>query len=286
MNRPTAYLLKEGRQLHLQHGPIDLLIEADGAREAAFAAAHARFQTVLEGLVAELPALRDPLTPDSPAFRDPIAERMRAACLPHCTRNLTSMIAVAGAVADTVLAAMLPAAPTRALVNNGGDIALHLGPDTTYTAAMAASDGTTLGRITLTAKDPVRGIATSGWRGRSHSLGIADSVTVLAHSAAAADVVATLIANAVDLPGHPAVRRTPARDLFPDSDLGAQLVTTHVATLPDTDAARALDTGAQLADHMLRDGHIVAAALFLQGQSRLVGTTGLHSLQERTLTHA
>ena len=34
---------------------------------------------------------------------------------------------------------------------------------------------------------PHRGVATSGWRGRSHSLGIADSVTVVARNAAAAD---------------------------------------------------------------------------------------------------
>ena len=49
----------------------------------------------------------------------------------------------------------------------------------------------------------MRGIATSGWRGRSFSLGIADAVTVLAATAAEADAAATMIANAVDLPGHP-----------------------------------------------------------------------------------
>ena len=51
----------------------------------------------------------------------------------------------------------------------------------------------------------MRGIATSGWRGRSFSLGIADAVTVLAATAAEADAAATVIANAVDLPGHPAI---------------------------------------------------------------------------------
>ena len=39
------------------------------------------------------------------------------------------MAAVAGAVAEAVLAAMTAAAPlTRAYVNDGGDIALHLTP--------------------------------------------------------------------------------------------------------------------------------------------------------------
>jgi ApbE superfamily uncharacterized protein (UPF0280 family) len=67
-------------------------------------------------------------------------------------------------------------------------------------------------------------VATSGWRckgkgGRSFSFGIADAVTVLAGSAAAADAAATVIANAVDLPGHGAITRRPASAIDPDSDL-------------------------------------------------------------------
>jgi ApbE superfamily uncharacterized protein (UPF0280 family) len=58
----------------------------------------------------------------------------------------------------------------------------------------------------LTHDRPVRGLATSGWGGRSFSLGIADSVTVLARCAAAADAAATVVANAVDAE-HPAIER-------------------------------------------------------------------------------
>ena len=72
------------------------------------------------------------------------------------------------------------------------------------------------------------GVATSGRHGRSFSLGIADAVTVLARTASQADAAATIIANAVDLPGHPAVRRMPANELQPDSDLGARPVTRDV----------------------------------------------------------
>ena len=73
----------------------------------------------------------------------------------------------------------------------------------------------------------IGGIATSGARGRSFSLGIADSVTVLARDAATADAAATLIANAVDI-DSPAIMRRPARELDPDSDLGDRLVTVSV----------------------------------------------------------
>jgi hypothetical protein len=65
-----------------------------------------------------------------------------------------------------------------------------------------AGTGNGLGdRLTIRSEDGVRGVATSGWRGRSFSLGIADAVTVLARSGAEADAAATLIANAVNLPG-------------------------------------------------------------------------------------
>jgi uncharacterized protein len=66
---------------------------------------------------------------------------------------------------------------------------------------------------------PVRGIATSGWRGRSFSRGIADSVTVLAKTAAMADAAATVIANAVNVV-HPGIVRRPACDIRDDSDWG------------------------------------------------------------------
>ena len=62
-------------------------------------------------------------------------------------------------------------------------------------------------------------------------MGIADSVTVLARTGAVADAAATLIANAVDV-DDPAIRREPAAELAPDSDLGDRLVTVEVGPLP------------------------------------------------------
>ena len=293
MSGPRAGLIG-GDRLHLQHGPIDLIIGAEGARGAAFAAAQARFDTILEELVAELPALRRPLS--GQAFRGPTARRMAAAVAPLGDVFVTPMAAVAGAVAEEVPAAMLAAAPLRrAYVNNGGDIALHLSPATppagaarrlqpNFTIAIAAPDATPLGRITLGPESPVRGIATSGAGGRSLSLGIADSVTVLARTAAAADAAATLIANAVDLPGHPAIARAPASALQPDSDLGARPVVTEVGPLSPAEIARALDGGARLARRMQARGLIHSAALFLRGRHRIAGPLPLTA--ERRREHA
>jgi len=270
MQGPTAGFLPDGRRLHLQHGPIDLIIDAVGRdRARALRQAEARFQTILTGLVAELALLRAPL--GDPLPQGPVARRMVRAVARHGGVFITPMAAVAGAVGDEICAAMVAGCDLeRAFVNNGGDIAVWLGAGQHWVAAIhtGANDK---GRVLMTANAPARGLATSGWRGRSHSLGIADAVSVLARDAASADAAATLIANAVNLPDHPAIMRRPACDLAPDSDLGKRLVTVAVGRLMGPEVERALGRGADLGRRMLARGLIDGAALFLQGETRLVG---------------
>jgi len=216
--------------------------------------------------------------------------------MPYASKYfITPMAAVAGAVAEEILDAMISAADlSRAYVNNGGDIALHLGPSEKFVIGMVERPDrpSLFGKTMIHAADPVRGVATSGWRGRSFSLGIADAVTVLADRAAAADAAATVIANAVDLPGHPAIVRIPARELAPDSDLGARLVTQQVGALTAEEKERALASGIQTAELLRRVGLIHATALSLQGETRVVGISPALSLQtsmqtkERSLIHA
>jgi ApbE superfamily uncharacterized protein (UPF0280 family) len=275
MSRMQSALLADGRRLHLHDGPIDLIIGADGEAEAvarAYRAAESRFATVLDELCAELPLLRRE-TGEEPAGA--VARRMWAATLPFAAEVfITPMAAVAGSVAEEVLAAMCAAAPLdRAFVNNGGDIAIHLATGMTYDIGLVSrpDQPALFATAQLLAEDPVRGIATSGWRGRSFSLGIADAVTVLAARASLADAAATLIANAVDLPGHPAVTRVAARDIQPDNDLGARPVTRGVGSLQPNEIAAALAAGVAFAERLMAEGHIVAAALHLAGETRMVG---------------
>ncbi len=266
-------MLGDGRRLHLQHGPIDIVAEAFGeAAEvgAAYRQAGECFAAILGDLVAELALLRRPLGETRPAPRGPVARRMVDACWPHRARFVTPMAAVAGAVADEVLAAMTAGRRlSRAYANNGGDIAVHLTAGTALAAGVVNDpDRPGLdGRITLGADAPARGMATSGWRGRSLSLGIADAVTVLARTAAAADAAATLIANAITL-DHPAIERAPAVSLREDSDLGMQLVIVAVGPLPAHAVAAALDAGLAEARAMQRAGLIETARLALQGETR------------------
>ena len=274
---PQVASLPDGRRLHLQHGPIDLIIEAFGPPDAvqqAYARATARFAPILDELVAELPLLRTPVEGDSPKVEGVVARRMLAACLPHARVFVTPMAAVAGAVADDVLAAMLVEGHSlvRAYVNDGGDIALYLAPGERLTAGLVADlqRPAIVATASIEAAAPVRGIATSGRGGRSFSLGIADAVTVLAADGAAADVAATLIGNAVTI-DSPRIERRPACDLQPDSDLGALPVVVAVGALTLHDVAAALDAGAAEAERMRKIGLIAGAFLSLRGQHRAVG---------------
>lgn len=276
MMEPQAAMLADGRRLHLNHGPIDLIVEAFGMereREAAYRQATDRFRTILTELVEELPALREAARDVPRAFRGRVARRMEAAASALADDNfITPMAAVAGSVADELLSALTTGRRLdKAYVNNGGDIALCLAQGQSLTLAVAGTGNGFADRATISAEQAVRGVATSGWRGRSFSLGIADAVTVLARSAAQADAAATLIANAVDLPGHPYITRVPARDLAPESDLGDRLVTQGVGLLSPRAIDVALDRGLQWAESLRSQGLIESAALFLAGDSRICG---------------
>ncbi|MGA7906255.1 MAG: UPF0280 family protein [Candidatus Sulfotelmatobacter sp.] len=290
--------LPDRRRLHLHDGPIDLILEAFGeanAVAAAYQAASARFLGVLDELCSELSFLRQPCCADAPWPRGKVARRMFAAVVPYASRYfITPMAAVAGAVAEEILESMVGAAElSRAYVNDGGDIALHLDAGEKFVVGMVERPDrpSLFGTTTVERAHPVRGIATSGWRGRSFSLGIADAVTVLAERAAAADAAATIVANAIDLPGNSHVVRTPACELAPDSDLGDRLVTRDVGELCAQEIDLALAAGCRTAELLLRMGLICSAALHLQGETRVVGALErpnrvVSPVLERVLAHA
>jgi len=279
--------LGDGRW-HFQHGPIDCIVFAEGESGAAAECidrAWLRFRGVLEELVAELPLLRLDLSSPAgaaAAAAGPVARRMTAACRRHAAggRFITAMAAVAGSVAEELIGFFAEPRIRRAYVNNGGDIALHLSPGASFEVGLFTDPAHGLaglpldGCLAIDASSPVRGIATSGWRGRSFSLGIADAVTVLATSASRADAAATVVANAVDV-DEPRIVRRPANAVRDDSDLGARLVTCAVPPLPGMLVAQALAHGRRAAADEIAAGRIVAALLCLQGRAEACGANAL-----------
>lgn len=269
--------LSNGRW-HLQHGPIDIVLGASGTAsvvEMAHAQAWQRFAGILDELAQELAALRRPVRGACPV-RGTVAQRMWQACEPYKNSFITPMAAVAGAVAQELIACYARSGVTRAWINNGGDIALHLAPGQSLRIGLYADiarlspqeieHGVVLdGQFEVTSQLPVRGVATSGWRGRSFSLGIADSVTVLAHTAAQADAAATVIANAVDVADPRIVRRS-ACEIKDDTDLGSRLVTVGVPPLASDRVDAALRAGLKRAHELRAVGLIWSAALVCQDQ--------------------
>ncbi len=269
-------------RLHLQHGPIDLILHVDASeeiRKRLYSAAKKRFSTVLQELVVEMDLLKQPWSADLPDPKGGIAQKMCFA-VRGSDIFVTPMAAVAGAVADEVLEAMLNEAKNtdpcleeiqRMYVNNGGDIAFWLNAGESFSIGVVDNPGIPElnARVSLTYESLVRGIATSGWRGRSQSLGIADAVTVLAGSAATADAAATLIANDVNV-DYPGILKRPASEVKDESDLGMLPVTVDVPPLPVDQISEALKRGAQTAGNFIRTGKIEAAYLSLQKQTLVV----------------
>ncbi len=269
-------------RLHLQHGPIDLILHVDASeeiRKRLYSAAKKRFSTVLQELVVEMDLLKQPWSADLPDPKGGIAQKMCFA-VRGSDIFVTPMAAVAGAVADEVLEAMLNEAKNtdpcleeiqRMYVNNGGDIAFWLNAGESFSIGVVDNPGIPElnARVRLTYESLVRGIATSGWRGRSQSLGIADAVTVLAGSAAIADAAATLIANDVNV-DYPGILKRPASEVKDESDLGMLPVTVDVPPLPFDQISEALKRGAQTAGNFIRTGKIEAAYLSLQKQTLVV----------------
>ncbi|MDP6091625.1 MAG: UPF0280 family protein [SAR324 cluster bacterium] len=273
-NSNAVHRILSANRLHLQHGPIDLLIIVDASekdRINAFSFAVQRFDTILEELVAELQWLRSPWNKDFPELQSSVAKRMVTA-VQGLDDFITPMAAVAGAVADEIRDTMIQAhGLERVMVNNGGDIALWLKENARLRLGVINNpDIPTLdAEVEIDFQSPVRGVATSGWKGRSQSLGIADAVTVLAPTTAHADAAATLIANAVNI-NHPAIIRKPASELVDNSDLGEFLVTIEVGRLPDSGVNEALERGIERAKYFINQGWIETAYLSLQQNTRIV----------------
>jgi hypothetical protein len=269
-------------RLHLQHGPIDIIAHVDApeeVRKRLYTYASNRFSTVLVELVAEMDLLKQPWSAALPDPKGGIAQKMCFA-VRGSDIFVTPMAAVAGAVADEMLETMLFEAQKpdscvehihRMYVNNGGDIAFWLNAGESFSIGVVDNPGIPElnARVSLAYESSVRGIATSGWRGRSLSLGIADAVTVLAGSAAIADAAATLIANDVNV-DYPGILKRPASEVKDESDLGMLPVTVDVPPLPVDQISEALKRGGQTAGNFIRTGKIEAAYLSLQKQTLVV----------------
>ena len=180
--------------------------------------------------------------------------------------TLTSMAAVAGTISEMVCNYLIDRGATKVLVNNGGDIAIHLGDGESTRVGIIPRLGTQPSHyVQLSPASAIKGIATSGFGGRSFTLGIADAAVALAAKPSIADACATVLANAVNVES-PLIERQQARELDPATDIPGLWVTTKILPLPGEIKDCALENGMKKAREMVDSKVLLGAILFLGGK--------------------
>ena len=239
------FIKEEDNRLFLRHGPINIVLEAIGIdKDLAYQNVKGYFETLLEQLVLDMELLKEEVVFNR-KFNNKISQSMQDATEKYSPTFITPMAAVAGSIADNILRVLINDTNLeKAYVNNGGDVSFYLNKNQIMKSSLAAIPNMI---AEIKYKDKSRGIATSGWRGKSFSRGIADSVTVLADNAAMADAAATMIGNAVDIYNHPKIKKQPANEMYEDSDLKNLLITVEVGLLTKVEIKEALKNGYQTA---------------------------------------
>ncbi len=260
-----------------QYGPMRLSIQAWGRNgpDAALAMEAGKYSF---GLLPRLVPARDLFRRDlcdfealEANYQEPLFNAMIRAAKMSGHRDLGPMAAVAGVVAETVMDFLREAGAVKAIVENGGDLAIHLDPG--QTAAVGV-------RLGLREIGPSRklilsgdlqsswGVCSSGLGGRSLTRGIADTALCVAASAAMADAAATALGNEATV-DSPAIKQTPAEILREDTDIRGLYVTESVGELAPDEIGAALERGLAYAHRLVDSQMILGALISLGGQVRL-----------------
>jgi ApbE superfamily uncharacterized protein (UPF0280 family) len=203
--RPESYRERTYRQ-SMEQGDLisclvqiretDLHIQADRdvSKRASELVLQSRLQ--IEGYIADHPDFLTSLVPlPADALAPPVVRDMLQASE---TAGVGPMAAVAGSIAAFVGKTLIDEGVGEIIVENGGDIFLSRRKDCTIAIFAGQSVLSNKVGLALSAGQMPCGVCTSsGTVGHSLSLGKADSVTVVAESAAFADAVATLVGNEV-----------------------------------------------------------------------------------------
>ena len=203
--KPESYCNRVYRQLvngaglvstkvRIEETDLHILAEHDVTEEATNLVL--QFRAQLERYIVKNPqfcATLDPLVADKtapPLIRDMLTAGIGAGVGP--------MAAVAGAIAEYVGKGLASSGAREIMVENGGDIFLQRGSDCSVAIFAGESPLSYKVGVRVPVSQMPMGVCTSsGTVGHSLSLGDADSVTVLSHSAPLADAVATRLGNEV-----------------------------------------------------------------------------------------
>jgi len=257
--------------MFLEIGPVSVVIqgEKDGRRYEFEKEPLARkINDILKEIADFLPILRQKAYKIKNTKHVPeVPRRMIEAVRAVDEVSLTPMAAVAGAVADSVKKFLKDEGPDLISVNNGGDISIFNGTGRRFNIQIGdISTGRSLPCILSVERLEDYGIATSGFGGRSLTLGVADVVTVIAETGAMADAAATHICNCTSIVSDNVVRRK-ASEVDPLTDIPDDYVTTIIGQLNEDAITIALENGLTIAYNMIKYRNIYDAVIVLQGHT-------------------
>ena len=258
--------------IQVSEGPMELGVQIEGERETVQALCK-QVPEIARNLLSEVSAFQPLLRLKGceltvKARWPQVIQRMIQAVQYVDAETLTPMAAVAGAISDEVLTRILEGSGeqvAKVIVNNGGDMAV-------YSHHMPVRIGIrgvgmpNCEKMVIPEKEVPYGVATSGWRGRSFSQGIADAVVVVAPCGAVADAAATHIGNQIKDEKLRTVRQRRAFELDPETDIPDLQVTVSCGSLKRSEKLQALKNGLKAAKSLFEKGLISKVALYLQGE--------------------
>ena len=256
-------------RLYLEYGPTNLVVEAfHKDKQKIYNYIIENIGEMLSQLSLELAKLREN-TKENTRFKSEIAKKMNDSTKIFLPRFITPLASVAGAISEILLDKVLSKFNLKKIyINNGGDVAIFLKKKQTLKLLVATTNNFL---ITLEGDGCKYGVATSGWKGRSFSMGIADSVTTIARSSSIADAAATIIANDTNIENHKNIKKQKANEIDEYSDLKNKLITTSVGELSENDIKQALKKGTITAKKLIEKKIILTALLNVKENYVYVG---------------
>jgi ApbE superfamily uncharacterized protein (UPF0280 family) len=182
--------------------------------------------------------------------------------------DLTPLATVAGAASDMVADFIFSRGGTKIIVDNGGDVAIRLREGDVARVGVKTEIGAKQPAylISIDSAIGIGGVATSGLGGRSFTKGIASAATVLSQAASLSDAAATIIGNFTDVEDAN-IERSLAEEIYPDTDIAGEWVTTKVGELSQEKVEQALNNGLTKAYSICQKGLIRGALIALQGKA-------------------
>ncbi len=261
--------LPDGKRLHLRNGPIDLIIQGFGQPAEvgrAYDAGIERARALVLELAEDVPAMQQGQEAQSDVG-------LRAAAASEAVPGgLPAVVALNGAVADEVIAAMTQGGRIdRGFANNRGMVAFHVteGCGLTPVAMDWPEYQRYDARIPIVAAMRSRGMAFAGWRCDGFALGWVERVFAAARTAAVAEAACASISACM----RPAagVEMVPADTLAPLTVLGG-LPVCRALPLPGAAEAEALVAqGRARAEALVADDTVVLTAIELGAANCLAG---------------